>query len=103
MKSKFSILCICILFLTSCKGNDSKNSNSSSPNFSNKNTAAQIINYYNLVIDYNANASEKISKLIDKDLKTLDKMVTAKSKNKGFITWTTFIGIDPRSRKMVWK
>ncbi len=96
MKIKFSILSICILFLASCKGKDNKNGNSPSPNFSNKNTASQIITYYNLIIDYDANASGKISKLIDKDLKTLDKMVTAKSKNRGFITWTTFIGIDPK-------
>ncbi len=97
MKINFSILCMCVLFLTSCKGN--KNGESGALNFSNKNTAAQIITYYNLIIDYDANASGKISRLLDGDLKVLDKMVTAKSSKKGIITWTTFVGIDPRVEK----
>ncbi len=96
MKNKLLTLCICLLVLTSCKEGSNKSSVSETSLFSSKSSPSQIITYYNQIIDYDANASPKISKFLDSDFKTLSKMTKAKSKNKGFITWTSFIGIDPR-------
>lgn len=98
MKNKLLLLILSVIFTISCKNSDStgKAGESIMNSITGKNTAGQVISYYNTFIDYDTNASKKLNDFFKRDFESLSGMVKNKKKTSRLIVWTSFIGIDPR-------
>jgi len=91
LKNKLFILLISTLFIVSCNQNGKSLFSSSSD----KEAAVLIVNYYNLVLDYDSKATSNLNVLLDENLERLSEMVKNKRTNNKRIRWNNFVGIGP--------